>query len=68
MLAKRGGYATQQAYRATGRVGPRHPAHRATMISALRRERGDHHQHVEARDREVRELSPKRRRKVLPIG
>jgi len=68
MLAKRGGHATQQAYRDAGRVGPKHPAHRATLISAMQRERGHHDQHVEARERERRGLPPRPRRKLLPIG
>ena len=37
MLAKKGGYAVQRLYQAQGRVGMRHPAHRASAISASRR-------------------------------
>jgi hypothetical protein len=37
MLAKRGGYAVQQSYRAEGRVGKAHPAYHAAQVSASRR-------------------------------
>jgi hypothetical protein len=37
MLAKRGGYAVQRTYRAEGRTGPQHPAHKAAGVSACQR-------------------------------
>ena len=37
MLAKRGGYAVQQRYRAEGRTGAPHPAHHAARVSASKR-------------------------------
>jgi hypothetical protein len=67
MLAKRGGYATQQKYRDTERIGPKHPAHRAASISAARRKLLTQQQ-GEARMRERLGLPPKPRRKLLPLG
>jgi hypothetical protein len=67
MLAKRGGYATQHEYRAAGRVGPKHPAHRAASVSASRR-KWRAQQQLEARERERLGLPLKPRRKLLPIG
>jgi hypothetical protein len=64
MLAKRGGYATQQEYRAAGRVGPKHPAHRAAAISASRR-RWRAQQQAEAQERQRFGLPQQRRRKLL---
>ena len=67
MLAKRGGYAVQQRYRDAGRVGHKHPAHRAAAVSASRRKwRAE--QQAEAQERERLGLPPKRRWKLLPLG
>jgi hypothetical protein len=67
MLAKRGGYSTQQKYRAEGRVGPKHPAHRAAAISASRRKWRTQTQ-SETLERERLGLPPKRRWKRLPLS
>lgn len=66
MLAKRGDYATQQRYRASGRVGPKHPARRGASISASS---GSHRLQlqVEAEEREHLGLPTKPRRKLLYI-
>jgi hypothetical protein len=37
MLAKRGGLAVQNKYRIEGRIGPKHPAHKASAKSVTRR-------------------------------
>ncbi|MGA7623383.1 MAG: hypothetical protein WCA91_07375 [Candidatus Acidiferrales bacterium] len=67
MLAKRGGYAAQQKYRDAGRVGPKHPTHRAAAISANRRKYRAQQQ-LDAVERHRSGLLPKSRRKLLPIG
>jgi hypothetical protein len=67
MLAKRGGYAVQQKYRDAGRVGPKHPAHRATAISANRRKWRSREQ-SETQQREQLGLPPKRRFKYFPVS
>lgn len=67
MLAKRGGYATQQSYRVAGRVGPTHPAHRAASVSASRREWRTQ-ERAEVLERERLGSTPKHRWKRLPLG
>ncbi|MGA7624442.1 MAG: hypothetical protein WCA91_12760 [Candidatus Acidiferrales bacterium] len=67
MLAKRGGYAVQQKYRDAGRVGPKHPAHRAAAISASRR-KWRSREESETRQRQQLGLPPKRRWKYLPVS
>jgi hypothetical protein len=67
MLAKRGGYAVQQKYRDAGRIGPKHPAHRAASISANRR-RWRSREQSEIHQREQLGLPPKRRWKYLPVS
>lgn len=63
MLAKKGGYAVQRLYQAQGRVGMRHPAHRASAISASRRKF-----RKEAAERERQGLPARPRHWFLPVG
>jgi hypothetical protein len=66
MLAKRGGYAAQQAYRMQGRVGKRHPAHRAALISASKPRWRKRKQEEEKRRADMG-LGPKPRVAYLPL-
>jgi hypothetical protein len=66
MLAKRGGYAVQEKYRREGRTGARHPAVRATAVSASRR-RVRKKLREEAEWRKRMGLPPKSRVRWLPL-
>ena len=66
MLAMRGGYAVQRHYRAEGRTGLSHPAHRASAISASRR-RWRKEKREEEKKAQALGLPPKISRKFLPL-
>jgi hypothetical protein len=65
MLARRGGLATQERYRREGRIGTRHPAHKAAQISARNR-RWRKQKEQEEQQRKALGLPPMTRHKVLP--
>ena len=67
MRAKKGGYAVQRQYVMEGRTGERHPAHRASAISASRR-KFRKRKREEAEEREKQGLPPKPRHWFLPTG
>jgi hypothetical protein len=60
MLAKRGGYAVQRKYRAEGRTGLNHPAHKAADYSAGKR-RSEKQEREKAEQRERLGLPPEPR-------
>jgi hypothetical protein len=65
MLAKRGGYAVQKLYRRQGRIGPKHPAHKATVVSVRNRRWRKEKEEAEQK-RMALGLPPPTRNKILP--
>jgi hypothetical protein len=67
MQAKKGGYAVQRKYRAEGRSGPNHPAHKAAGVSADQR-RWRKQEREDARRRERLGLPAKPRVYHIPLS